>query len=286
MTKAAEYKPTKEELLELFKRYKRARLDAYAVRKKDKLARKEAADEVQWVFDVINWHRRDLAKSGVMDMATSSRLYDEFMDREGLIRNPCGGEFTPRSSRVHWSKDPAKRERQRKHIAESIAKRAERNPAHAVHNLVTLLGAALELVVKPPRGKQFSYDWHEDSKTLHALCCQSDLKAVLILEAAKARSVKVPAGAAAERAAWRMWSGFTVDGAIRFSVPSGVAGVHLGAAKVIRYQSDKWTGQDLSYEHRFGAGVQVFADSKRHPRVIYLTADPPKRLVTARGIVG
>lgn len=257
--------------------------------------------------------------------------------------NPCGGEFTPRSSRVAWSPDPEKRKRQRKHIAESIAaknpapssiarggKKLEKlertlgsavfiyrasetegnrravhramkdletyrkkvginpieNPARAVNNLVTLLGAALELVVKPPRGRQFSYDWHEETPKRHALCCPGDLKAVFIFDATNPKAVAVPAGAAAERAAWRMWSSFNVDGALRFSVPSGVAGVYLGAAKVIRYRSDKWTGKDLNYEHRFGAGVQVFADNKQHPRVIFITADPPKRLVTARGIVG
>jgi hypothetical protein len=200
-------------------------------------------------------------------------------------KNPCGGEFTPRSSRVAWSTDPEKRKRQRKHIAESIAKKKTiENPAPPpLPGMAVLLGEAVELEVLSDNGRRRTFKGSGDS----ALLSDADGDAIAIVRPDKIKEADPSYGSADAKKTWHKWSGFTVDAALLLKVTDRPLKFSLGTATVIRYRSDKWTGKALYYEHKFETkDFHVWADSSSSPRAILITAFPPRRLVTARGIVG
>lgn len=200
-------------------------------------------------------------------------------------KNPCGGEFTPRSSRVAWSEDPEKRKRQRKHISESIAKKkALENPSpRKLPGQAVLLGEAVELEVISDNGRRRTFK----GGGVSALLSDSDGDALAIVRPDKTRKTDPRRGSKDAAATWRKWSGFRVDGAFLLTVTDKPLKFSLGTVTVIRYRSDKWTGKALYYEHKFETkDFHVWGDSASSPRAILITAFPPRRLVTARGIVG
>lgn len=204
---------------------------------------------------------------------------------ESIRKNPCGGEFTPRSRKVAWSEDPEKRKRQRKHIAESIAKKkAIENPSpRKLPGQAVLLGEAVELEVISDNGRRRTFKGGGAA----ALLSDADGDALAIVRPSKMRPMDPKSGSADAKKTWRKWSGFTVDAALLLEVTDRPLKFSLGTAAVIRYRSDKWTGKALYYEHKFESkDFHVWGDSASSPRAILITSFPPRRLVTARGIVG
>lgn len=199
--------------------------------------------------------------------------------------NPCGGEFTPRSRKVSWSEVPEKRKRQRKHIAESIAaKKTIENPApRKLPGQAVLLGEAVELEVISDNGRRRTFKGGGEA----ALLSDADGDALAIVRPSKMRPMDPKSGSAEAKKTWRKWSGFTVNAALLLEVTDRPLKFSLGTAAVIRYRSDKWTGKALYYEHKFESkDFHVWGDSASSPRAILITSFPPRRLVTARGIVG
>jgi hypothetical protein len=188
--------------------------------------------------------------------------------------NPCGGEFTPRSSRVHWSKDPAKRKRQRKHIRESIAARS--NPAPIPR--VALLGGVVEVRTAKttirPRGAM--------------LLVSEDGRTIVIARPTSRRAIASPSGGTSSKARgmYEKWSRFKSRRAWSLTVPARPLAHDLGAVLAIRYRSNKWTGKPTLYEHKFDGKATAIADAPRSPRMIRIDGVPPRVLVTERGIVG
>lgn len=160
------------------------------------------------------------------------------------------------------------------------------NPSPEIPSSVAYLGAALELIVKPPRGREIVYSWEAESPLRHALCAAGDAKSVYIFRTNQPKMIHTTGFPTDTKALWRAWSGFTVDGALSFNIGASAANLVIGRAKSIAYRSDKWTGEDLDYEHQFGPGILVWVDRRENPRAIIISAAQPRRIVTARGIVG
>jgi len=161
----------------------------------------------------------------------------------------------------------------------------QRNPAPAIPSEVAFLGAALELQIKPPEGRSFWMHWDRETPLRHALCA-ADERTLIVFHVQKPRSTPAKSVPTRLKDLWRLWSGFHVDGALSFSVGASSANVYQGTARNIRYRSDKWEGVDHNYEHKCGAGLHVWADKSTDPRILLISADPPRRLLTERGIVG
>lgn len=158
----------------------------------------------------------------------------------------------------------------------------------SAHNLpvhFVLLGAALELVVRTKRGSR-KFSWLKETPKRHAFLCDPDGTTLYILHAPESHLVSTRGFPSAATKTWKKWSGFGVDGAAALSVSDSAIAYHLGYAEILRYRSDKWTGRDTGYEHKFTGLVRVLADAKKAPSKILLQSVPPVRLVTARGIVG
>jgi len=166
------------------------------------------------------------------------------------------------------------------------APRARKNPeprarGRKVPARLVLLGAAFELVTD--RGTiKGSGKW--------GLFSSPSGRELYMIRARRPALAAVPPGAKMAQAknTWRKWSGFSVDGAIRFELPDAEAFLDqpIAGIEVIRYRSDKWTGKDTYYEHRFGRAVYGVANHETKPTAIVIAAKPSRVLVTARGIVG
>jgi hypothetical protein len=156
------------------------------------------------------------------------------------------------------------------------------------HNLpvhFVLLGVALELVIRNKRGQR-TLSWLKEKPKRHAFLCDPDGTTLYILHAPESRTVSTRGFPREASSMWKKWSGFGVDGAASLTVSDSAIAHLLGYAEILRYRSDKWTGSDAGYEHKFTGLVRVVADSKTNPSKILLQSVPPVRLVTVRGIVG
>jgi hypothetical protein len=215
--------------------------------------------------------------------------------------NPCGGEFTPRSPLVHWSKDPEKRKRQRQHIRESIAARGNPEIGEYPEEMATaiipptsfaLLGELVEIQIEGKRGGVRTIRPRSNAAALLASTPRagagqhgSDL---WIVWPTSARKTKGPRSADARAAGqiFRRWSKFEPRVSIKMQVGDDGPRHKLGRVLVIRYRSDKWTGEPVLYEHKFTGRKFAYADKKTAPRMILVMNTDGGEMITERGIVG
>jgi len=211
-------------------------------------------------------------------------------------KNPCGGEFTPRSPLVHWSKDPEKRKRQRQHIRESIAARGNPEIVEPPEWLPTaiippstfaLLGECVEVEVKSTRGR--AHRLIAPRANSCALLASADAQTLWLVWPSSTRHTRKPNGAEARATAklYRKWSKFDPRVAIKMEASDRGPREKIGEVIAIRYRSDKWTGEPTLYEHKFTShNVRAYADNKRAPRMIAIFDPNGRVLVTESGITG
>lgn len=103
-----------------------------------------------------------------------------------------------------------------------------------------------------------------------------------------ARKTRGPRGADARAAGriFRRWSKFDPRVSIKMQVGDDGPRHKLGRVLVIRYRSDKWTGEPVLYEHKFTGRKFAYADKKTSPRMILIMNTDGGEMVTERGIVG
>jgi len=118
------------------------------------------------------------------------------------------------------------------------------------------------------------------------LLVSADARTIVIARPSSSAACKMPSGSTAARKMFEKWSQFKSDRAVRLDLSDKPLTVDLGSAQVIRYRSDKWTGKPTLYEHVFSKKTTAIADSYRAPHMIRIDGDPPRVLVTDRGIVG
>lgn len=158
------------------------------------------------------------------------------------------------------------------------------NPApRKLPGQAVLLGEAVELEVISDKGRRRTFKGGGAA----ALLSDADGDALAIVRPDATKDADPRRGSKDSASTWRKWSGFRVDGALLLTVTDRPLKFSLGRVTVIRYRSDKWTGKAAYYEHKFeSTDFHVWADSASSPRAILITSFPPRRLVTARGIVG
>ncbi len=171
--------------------------------------------------------------------------------------NPCGGEF----------KRPRKRSR-----------KATANPAPLPR--LALLGEVTELRIAS----------HGGPRTLRArgmlLLASGDGKTIVVARPLKSSRATMPRDERGARRMYEKWSARKASSAVRLTLPDKPITVDLGHVELIRYRSSKWTGKPTLYEHPFKHKAPAIADSYRSPRVIRIVADPPRVIVSERGIIG
>jgi hypothetical protein len=155
---------------------------------------------------------------------------------------------------------------------------------------LALLAELVELVVTTRSGEQRTI---RPKPNTAAMLTDRTGEVLWFVWPTKAKRVAMPPGARREKKIFETWSKHKASVALKFSTGEAVfPGEPIGAVRVVRYRSDKWTGEPTLYEHEFTSrNVQAFADSVRNPKLIYAgipTHDPRQAvvLVTSRGLVG
>jgi hypothetical protein len=210
---------------------------------------------------------------------------------EQLIRDP---EATDRGLSWREIYDIGLRNRNRKPLDTSASRfakperrkrtRSKSNPAPVANPApipkLALLGTVEEIVIQS----------HARRSTLRPrgalLLVSADARTIVIARPSSSAACKVPSDSTAARKMFERWSQFKSDRAVRLDLSDKPLTVDLGSAQVIRYRSDKWSGKPTLYEHVFSGKTTAIADSYRAPRMIRIDGDPPRVLVTDRGIVG
>lgn len=150
-----------------------------------------------------------------------------------------------------------------------------------------MLGELVEVVIRRPDDSERTIRARENAAALLATKTETDL---WIVWPSSHKIGKLPRGAAAEKKLFRKWSGFNPSVSIKFSASDKLPGAFFGWVLIIRYRSDKWTGEPELYEHRFEVPRPCYADNARSPKTI-LVMSPSSRgektlkIVSSRGLV-
>ena len=151
---------------------------------------------------------------------------------------------------------------------------------HAPIPKLALLGTVEEIVIQS----------HARRSTLRprgaVLLVSADARTIVIARPSSSEACALPKDSRPARRMFEKWSQFKCDRAVRIALADKPLTVDLGSAQVIRYRSDKWSGKPTLYEHVFSGKTTAIADSYRAPHTIRIDGDPPRVLVTERGIVG
>lgn len=163
-------------------------------------------------------------------------------------------------------------------------------PAHEVTTLpnqAVLLGVALELEVKQIGKANHKIQFRGEEC---ALLSDADGDALALVIPAIVTEADPKLASREAKNTWRRWSEFEVDGALLLDASDAPLKHYIGRAVSIAYRSDKWTGKAVDYVHKFESEIfQCWANAAPpggRPDAILISAFPPRRLVTARGIVG
>jgi hypothetical protein len=155
---------------------------------------------------------------------------------------------------------------------------------------LALLAELVELVVTTPNGEQRTI---RPKPNTAAMLTNSTGDVLWFVWPTKAKRVPMPPGARREKKIFETWSKHKASVALNFSTGEAAWPYEpLGVVRVVRYRSDKWTGEPTLYEHEFTSrGVKAFGDKVKNPKLIVAsipTFDQRQAvtLVTSRGLVG
>jgi hypothetical protein len=236
---------------------KRAKRNAGSVATKSDLLYVERA-----LFKAWNAERRGDAEEIATTRKNADRAVARFVKRYGEAVTRAEGFLTP----VRWTGNPSPRAN------------AEAIPAH-----LALLGEVLEVTIQNhARRKRFGFPKGA------LLLASGDGRTIVLARPSNAKRAPLPRGkaSAAARKMFEKWSSFKTLTAVKIEVSDRPLSVDLGAPQVIRYRSSKWTGKPTLYEHVFTGKTTAIADAASVPELIRIDGDPPRVIVTDRGIIG
>jgi len=221
--------------------------------------------------------RADASEKNRRAVNRAMKALEQYKKAVGI--NPSRRSSSPASSST-------RRSTRRSNPAEAISRKLPAHEVAELPNQAVILGLCLELTVKPEgRNSNVHYKYKGEEC---ALLSDADGDALAIVCPSKVEEADPKLAPAESKKTWRRWSEFEVDAAVILKAPDKPLRHYLGRAVSIVYRSDKWTGKAIDYEHKFEKrDFQCWGDtSKGAPSAILITSFPPRRLVTARGIVG
>lgn len=154
---------------------------------------------------------------------------------------------------------------------------------------LALLAELVELVVKSPDGSERTI--RPKPNTAAMLTDRTGEVLWFVWPTGKLR-VPMPPNAHGVKRIFETWSKHRASVSLKLSTSEKLPATPLGVLRVVRYRSDKWTGEPTLYEHEFTSpNVKAYADNARSPRMIVASipahdARQAVTLVTSRGLVG
>lgn len=160
------------------------------------------------------------------------------------------------------------------------------NPATTsikIPSVLVCLGRAVEL-----HDQTWGFRWAINAKMMLYTSAGSNVLYILKTEGIRAdksrlKAVEQRADVKAAMGVYERWSDFQSSSASVITQPQARF-YRLGKAKVLVYESDKWTGKKTEYEHKFTASPLVYGNRKEKPTAIIIRG--AKIAVTKEGIKG
>jgi hypothetical protein len=121
----------------------------------------------------------------------------------------------------------------------------------------------------------------------YGLFCSGDEREIYVLPIHKAKEIDLPKGRAGLRGAYSSFTGYEVNSALRFEIPSNKM-IPVGTMQRAIYISDKWNREPTRYGHEYESDVTLYADheSPSKAKIFVARADSGRRLVSKRGLIG
>lgn len=259
------------------------------------------------VFELADYHARlrlPMANPSATEVERADRAAQAAFrrwSRSGKLKDPAFWRKAAKSPRLD-----AKGKRILREAARDVERKGSprANPAIVPHarehrdpltpgtmppRKLALLAELVELVVKSPNGSERTI---RPKPNTAAMLTDSTGEVLWFVWPTRAKRVAMPTGARREKRIFETWSKHRASVALKLSTGEKFPHTPIGVVRVVRYRSDKWTGEPTLYEHEFTSpNVKAYADNARSPRLIFagIPAHDPRQaeiLVTSRGLVG
>lgn len=146
---------------------------------------------------------------------------------------------------------------------------------------LVLLGRVVVIEWTANNGDEYRADFNRDNV---ALCTNATGTALYMVPWKKAKAVELPPWKK-ERKQFENWSALEADSGFRATIPRDTLYV-CGMISSIIYESDKWTGKKVLYEHTYKGLVKFYQDRQKNPVSFGVLHERGKKLVSARGLIG
>jgi hypothetical protein len=153
---------------------------------------------------------------------------------------------------------------------------------------LALLAELVEMVVKSPDGTERTI---RPKPNTAAMLTDRTGEVLWFVWPTKTKRAALPRGARGEKRIFETWSKHRASVSLKLSTAEKFPATPIGVLRVVRYRSDKWTGEPTLYEHEFTSkNVKAYADNARTPKIILASVpshDPRQAaiLVSSRGLV-